>query len=489
MLIDVHEGEEATMPRRPSGGSLLDRLVFHGLLVVIVLAPLPFGSSRPWSWSLLAVLVALLLIGWVISCIRPSVVLGGLPVPARLLRGEIILFLATVCWAWLQTGSSVPEAWIHPVWREAAAALDLSLAGSISVYPFATVTAIMRLLTYGGVFWLSLQFCRRSRYGWRLLHWQMTAGLIYALYGLFVYFSPMGSRFFRTILWFDKWAYHDDLTGTFVNRNHCATYLGLSLLVTLVLLVNALRQRLWELGYDRKNALRHLFQAILERGLFYIFNMMIMGTALLQTHSRMGVTATAMAFSATLLLVALAGLLPKRTGFTLVLGSGVLLLPVIFLSGGGLWHRLVSEQFDNRSALFSVVLEAFSASPWLGTGYGSFPVVFDLYRDLRLPEAVFYFDAHNTYLENGLELGLIGGGMLLVLMIALVFRHAVGLFRRERRQVFPLLALVASLQVGIHALVDFSVQIPAVAVLYAALLGAGTAQSWSSRVLLPPGQR
>jgi hypothetical protein len=42
-------------------------------------------------------------------------------------------------------------------------------------------------------------------------------------------------------------------------------------------------------------------------------------------------------------------------------------------------------------------------------------------------------------------------------------------------------AVGATLIVGCHALVDFSIQLQGIALLYAALLGAGYAQSWTSR--------
>jgi hypothetical protein len=40
----------------------MNRLVYWGLIMVLALAPLPFGANRPWSWSLLSLVVGLLLI-------------------------------------------------------------------------------------------------------------------------------------------------------------------------------------------------------------------------------------------------------------------------------------------------------------------------------------------------------------------------------------------------------------------------------------------
>ena len=45
------------------------------------------------------------------------------------------------------------------------------------------------------------------------------------------------------------------------------------------------------------------------------------------------------------------------------------------------------------------------------------------------------------------------------------------MFARRRDQVFALAAVGATVLVALHALVDFSLQIPAVAVTFAALLG------------------
>ncbi len=61
---------------------------------------------------------------------------------------------------------------------------------------------------------------------------------------------------------------------------------------------------------------------------------------------------------------------------------------------------------------------------------------------------------------------------------ALLFGYCLrGLFVRRRDQVYPLAAVGATLLVALHALVDFSLQIPAVAVTYAALFGLGVAQA------------
>jgi hypothetical protein len=57
-----------------------------------------------------------------------------------------------------------------------------------------------------------------------------------------------------------------------------------------------------------------------------------------------------------------------------------------------------------------------------------------------------------------------------------------GVLVRQRDAIFPCIGIAASILVGFHALIDFSLQIPAVAITYVFLLGVGVAQSRSSRV-------
>ena len=57
---------------------------------------------------------------------------------------------------------------------------------------------------------------------------------------------------------------------------------------------------------------------------------------------------------------------------------------------------------------------------------------------------------------------------------------AVGLFRRRRDFIFPAVALGSTALIGTHNLVDYSIQMPAIAATWSAMLGVGYAQSWGS---------
>jgi O-antigen ligase len=89
--------------------------------------------------------------------------------------------------------------------------------------------------------------------------------------------------------------------------------------------------------------------------------------------------------------------------------------------------------------------------------------------------------AHNDWLEMIFELGWPGALLWFSALTALVLRCFLGVFRRERDRLYPLVGCCAGLLVGLHSFVDFSLQIPAVAATFAALLGIGVAQSYSSQ--------
>ena len=62
--------------------------------------------------------------------------------------------------------------------------------------------------------------------------------------------------------------------------------------------------------------------------------------------------------------------------------------------------------------------------------------------------------------------------------VAILFGMCVrGVFRRRRDRVYAVAAVGATLLVGLHALVDFSIQIPAIAMFYTAILATGCAQA------------
>jgi len=92
--------------------------------------------------------------------------------------------------------------------------------------------------------------------------------------------------------------------------------------------------------------------------------------------------------------------------------------------------------------------------------------------------------AHDTYLEVFQGLGLLYGSMLVGSVILLVLRCVKGAVTRKSNETMPCVAASVAFLLGIHALVDFSLQMQAIAITFMALLGAGVAQSESSRLAL-----
>ena len=118
------------------------------LLLLVILAPLPLGSNREWSWTLCAFIAAVITLGWVLQAlVRPQQ-----QVSMSLKSPLIILFFGVCTWAWLQTVAWVPADWKHPLWGMNPEAV---LPGSISLSFEDSLVAVMRLVCYGLVFFLA----------------------------------------------------------------------------------------------------------------------------------------------------------------------------------------------------------------------------------------------------------------------------------------------------------------------------------------------
>jgi O-antigen ligase len=102
-----------------------------------------------------------------------------------------------------------------------------------------------------------------------------------------------------------------------------------------------------------------------------------------------------------------------------------------------------------------------------------------MFHDDSMSLWVYWDRAENTYLEVLQGLGLLFGAMLIGSVLALVFACVKGAKTRQRAVTIPTVAVGVSVLVGVHALVDFSLQVQAVTLTYMAILGLGVAQAES----------
>jgi O-antigen ligase len=453
-----------------------ERVIFWPLVAVVLLSPVPFGSVDPWAWGLLAALVGIAMIAW---CVVASVGRDVVTVSIGKYWLSAALFALALLWAELQSAAWLPVQWHHPIWAEASKALGVTLAGSVAVDHYEIGSTLVRLLAYAGVFWITVHFSRNRYTARRVLYALLIAEAVFAVYGLLVKFS--GSE---TILWYAKQFYRGNVTSTFINRNSYATFAGIGLIAATAVVAHRLLSI--EPGVSRRDTLQIFIRALAEREWMYIVIWIVMFTALVLTDSRAGVASACIGLAAFLLMMARAQSVPRFAARAMagVVVAAVALLFVV--SGGTLDKRLYSSVSDATDAvrpeLYRMTLNAIGDSPYLGFGLGSFEDVFHLYRTDSHEMMTRSVRAHNTYLENALELGIPAASMLCLAIVVIAAQCFLGVGRRRRDFVYPALAVAVSVQVGVHALVDFSLQIPAVAATYAMVLGLGFAQSWSGDV-------
>jgi O-antigen ligase len=139
---------------------------------------------------------------------------------------------------------------------------------------------------------------------------------------------------------------------------------------------------------------------------------------------------------------------------------------------------------QGRIGLYLITIRSILAAPWLGYGYGTFVDVFPMFRDQSVTTFGGWSEAHDTYLEAFQGLGLIFGPMLVATVVVLVWRCVNGALTREMNQMVPCVAASIAFLLGAHALVDFSLQLQAIAITFMALLGTGVAQCESSRLTM-----
>ena len=452
----------------------IEQFIFGAAILGVAWVPFWLGSNREIAWLINAgyfgTLVLLLEAVFLIGRRAHPVALKRVAYPAAI--------FALIClWVLFQASTWIP-AWLeNPIYQYGRETFNIDILGSITINRGLTYWALLRLLTQGAVFWLFLQLCRSPQRA----HWTVQAvaliGMAYAIYGIVAFFVFPG-----TILWLTKYAYLDSVTSTFVNRNSYATYVGIGLIAALACTFSAYVR---SANFVGRSALRRAISFVAATAGpagWWLVGSFVLGLALVRTGSRGGILASVAGMVALVLLTTMRGrnAIAATASLLGLLAAGV----AIFVFGDFFAGRLLELGLNSadRLAVYKLTIVSILDAPWKGFGYGTFEYVFPMYRDNSLSPYGVWDKAHNTYLEIIQGLGIPIAALFFAMLLILVVRVGRAALTRRSSATAALVAVSATVIVALHSFVDFSMQIQAVALTWTALLAAGVAQSWSSRL-------
>ena len=138
----------------------------------------------------------------------------------------------------------------------------------------------------------------------------------------------------------------------------------------------------------------------------------------------------------------------------------------------------VEQAFDVRWDLYGQIAEMIAARPWLGYGAGAFEIAFPLFHRPPVSVDLVWDRAHSSYLTLWSELGLVVGSLPILIIGLILWRLITTFVVRAKLSIANVAAIGAIVVVAIHSLVDFSLEIHAVALLFVALIATGLAASY-----------
>lgn len=416
----------------------LERTLIVSILFLLVWLPLPLGSNTDWAVGVFIFWVAATALAWAIAALRNPQAMRGRALKAAL--PMLGLLLLAQLW--------VAAQWLLGLTVDVAATFESLLLGLAYCLLFLLVCSL---------------FDTRKRLTW-LLATLVLSGTFQAFWGAAMTLSGV-----EWLLVIPKTSYIGDATGTFVNRNHLAGYLELTLACGIGLLL-ALRD-------GRPFRWVNVLELLMGPKARLRLALVVMVIALVMTHSRMGNTAF---FAALLLVGGLFVLLDRehRLRNSLILASIVVIDILVISQYFGLEKlkdrvlstrihdvvvdgEVVQQANEIRDDVFIYALPLLKDKPLTGQGAGSFEAVFPKYpgADIRL-----HFDhAHNDYLQFAIEHGLIGMLPLLGFVLLALWRALQAMWRRESlyRSGVGFGAAMGIVAIGVHSSTNFNLQIPA----------------------------
>jgi len=389
-------------------------LVRGGICLVIAFSVLAFGAVEAWSAAVVEISAAVLLLVWAIATARDRTA----TIQWNALNGPLLAFLAM-------------------------GLLQLFLGGT--AYAFLTRMEVLRVAAYVILFFLAAQAFRKradlSFLAWFLIVFCFAVSLL----GIIQHFTSEGELY-----WMPSLTIRGDSFGPFVNRNHFAGFVELTLPVGLGLML-----------------FRGISSELLP--LATVLTIVPVG-ALVLSGSRGGIIGFALELCvlAVLARTRRAGEGPRMIALATVALAA--LAVVAWVGAGKAIQRFSTARQDltmsRRSSMVRGAAGVFFAHPIKGSGLGTLVSVYPRYETLYDGYVVQH--VHNDYMEGLAETG-VAGGLCGLAFLWLLYREARKGFETERSHFGRGLragAIAAVAGLLLHSFIDFNLHIPSNALLF-----------------------
>ncbi|KRT66107.1 MAG: O-antigen polymerase involved in exopolysaccharide biosynthesis [Candidatus Dadabacteria bacterium CSP1-2] len=448
--------------------SILESSIYLLTFSILIFSPVPFGSVEPWARLILQLQAFLLFVLWLLwsmySDTNPNLSIKNyLPLLTFVL---ICLFQIIPLPEFILATLSKNSFEIWEKNRTILASIGFASESSmftISLYPHATWEETLLLLSYIAFgFVVSRMFTAEGQIKTLLIP-VFGVSIFEAAYGIYQYLvnSSIGTA-------------TGFATGTFVNHNHFAGFLEMSIPLALgyVLYLGE-----W---HDKKSKpfIKDLVSSDnFQKQILILFLLAMMLLVIFLSGSRMGIFSTLL--SLVFFYLAYSGFRKSgvKKAWMIFFVLAVALIYGLWIGLYSVFERFLKVEVDApvRTLVWKDMLSIIKDFPLFGTGFGTFSYVYPLYKKYMEAPLVYTY-AHNDYLQLIIETGILGFFSITTALTLFLFSRVRNLGRFSQKEnnfrfflsLGALSGIVSSL---IHNLADFNLHIPSNALYFAFLIG------------------
>lgn len=408
------------------------RIIRAGICFLVAFSVLAFGAVQLWSQAVLEIGTTALFLFWALRALR---------------RQEI----------------DIHRNWLYVPLLGLWGVILVQYGFGLSLGSYLTKIELFKWTCYLLLCFLAVEAFRtceeRRRFAWFLLSFCF----LISLFALTQYFASNGKLY-----WLVTLPQNSGSFGPFVNHNHFAGFIELAEPMGLALLLS---------GSERS-----------DRSPLLILFAVLPVAALLISGSRGGIIS--FLIQAILLAWILRREMTRKQKLAVGLALGLIAVALVLWLGIGRTARrfsnLASKDIskDTRIFIYKGAWRIFRNHPWVGTGAGTFQIVYPHYATHY--DALMVDHAHNDYLEFLSETGLVGALFGLSFVAVFFWRASTNLCAVRSSRANPRSPLTHSLYAGglvacvgllLHGFVDFNFQIPSNAALFLILAGLTTSDT------------